>query len=115
MNVFKSILVPTAAIALLVGCHKNHKHDSDSMKMDASAKDKKVAVAHVMPAQSTATQPSQGKPMGDITFTQTGEKVHVTGTITGLPPGKHGIHIHEKGDLSGADLMTTGGHFNPEK
>ena len=115
MNTLKSILViPALGVALAVGCHKNHKHD-DSVKMDASARDKKVAVAHIAPAKTTATQPAQGKPMGDITFTQSGEKVHITGTITGLPPGKHGIHIHEKGDLSGADLMTTGGHYNPDK
>jgi Cu-Zn family superoxide dismutase len=112
----KMILVPAVAAALIVGCNKaKHSHgDDSSMKMDASAKDKKVAVAHMMPAKATATQPSQGKPTGDITFTQTGEKVHIVGTIIGLPPGKHGIHIHEKGDLSAPDLMSTGGHFNPE-
>src|SRR3954470_21234962 len=116
MTIMQKIFVPSAvALALAVGCNKmNHKHD-DAMKMDASAKDKKVAVAHMTPAQSTATQPSQGKAMGDITFTQKGEKVHVTGTITGLPPGKHGIHIHEKGDVSAPDLMSTGGDFNPDK
>jgi superoxide dismutase, Cu-Zn family len=116
MNTLSKIIlvVPAVALALVIGCDRTH-HKSDSKKMEAAAAEKKVAVAHMMPAKATATQPSQGKPTGDITFTQTGEKVHVTGTITGLPPGKHGIHIHEKGDLSAPDLMSTGGHFNPEK
>ena len=116
MNTRNVIFASAVAASLLIGC--NHRHKSDSKSMDTSATamamNKKVAVAHVMPAQSTATQPSWGKPMGDIVFTQMGDKVHVTGTITGLPPGKHGIHIHDKGDLSAPDLMSTGGHFNPE-
>ena len=114
MNTCKTFLVPFITLALIAGCNKS-KHKDDSMKMDATAKDKKVAVAHMMPSEAAATQPSWGKPMGDITFTQKGEKVHITGTITGLPPGKHGIHIHEKGDLSAPDLMSTGGHYNPDK
>src|SRR5207244_1746972 len=31
-----------------------------------------------------------------------------------LTPGKHGFHIHEFGDMSSADGMATGGHFNPD-
>jgi Cu-Zn family superoxide dismutase len=110
MNTLTKILVPAFTVAVLIGCSRSK---SDAKHMDAS--DKKVAVAHMMPAKAAATQPSWGKPTGDILFTQTGEKVHVTGTITGLPPGKHGIHIHEKGDLSAPDLMSTGGHYNPDK
>ena len=51
---------------------------------------------------------------GVVHFTQRGEKVMVTGEITGLRPnGEHGFHIHEKGDCSSGDGMGTGGHFNP--
>jgi Cu-Zn family superoxide dismutase len=53
---------------------------------------------------------------GTVTFTQLPDgKVKVVADITGLPPNStHGFHIHEKGDLSAADLSSAGGHYNPE-
>ncbi|WP_372780411.1 superoxide dismutase family protein [Litorivivens sp.] len=33
--------------------------------------------------------------------------------VAGLKPGRHGIHIHERGDCSAADAQSAGGHFNP--
>ena len=34
--------------------------------------------------------------------------------VSGLKPGQeHGFHVHEKGDCSSGDGMSTGGHFNP--
>jgi Cu-Zn family superoxide dismutase len=107
-------LILSAVALLLVGCDGMPWNKDKKEKM-ADEGEKKVAVANVMPAAAAATQPSWGKPTGTVTFTQMGEKVHVTGEITGLPPGKHGFHIHEKGDLSAPDLMSTGAHYNPDK
>jgi len=43
-----------------------------------------------------------------------GNKVEVVATVTGLKPGsKHGIHIHQYGDLSAEDGTSLGGHYNP--
>ena len=43
-----------------------------------------------------------------------GDGVHITGELGGLPAGgRHGFHIHEKGDCSAADASSAGGHFNP--
>jgi superoxide dismutase, Cu-Zn family len=50
---------------------------------------------------------------GSVTFTQKGDKVTVTAKVSGLTPGGHGFHIHEKGDCSAPDAMSAGGHFNP--
>lgn len=38
--------------------------------------------------------------------------VVIDGTIDGLTPGLHGLHIHESGDVSGG-CSTVGDHYNP--
>src|SRR5712691_4759169 len=50
---------------------------------------------------------------GKVTFTKMGDEVQVVADIENLTPGKHGFHIHEKGDCSAADASSAGGHFNP--
>ena len=67
------------------------------------------------PPRATAQlQPTKGnKTIGEATFEQVGNKVHVVVFVQGLKPGKeHGMHIHEGGDC-GADGMNAKGHFNP--
>ena len=68
------------------------------------------------PLRATAQlQPTKGsKAFGEATFEQVGEKVHVVVYVQGLKPGQdHGLHIHEVGDCSSGDGMSTKGHFNP--
>ena len=68
------------------------------------------------PLRATAQlQPTKGsKTFGEATFEQAGDKVHVVVYVQGLKPGQeHGLHIHEVGDCSSGDGMSTKGHFNP--
>src|SRR4051812_28055318 len=59
-------------------------------------------------------EPKSGsKVTGTVTFTKSGDEVEVSGDIENLAPGKHGFHIHEKGDCSAPDAASAGGHFNP--
>ena len=52
---------------------------------------------------------------GSVTFVQAGDKVVVSGLVSGLRPNaEHCFHLHEKGDCSSGDGMSTGGHFNPD-
>jgi superoxide dismutase, Cu-Zn family len=55
---------------------------------------------------------SGSKVTGTITFTKVGSDVQVVGDITGLTPGKHGFHLHEKGDCSAPDAASAGAHFS---
>lgn len=51
---------------------------------------------------------------GTVTFTQAGGGVRVMANVSGLTPGAHGFHIHEKGDCGAPDGTSAGGHFNPD-
>lgn len=51
---------------------------------------------------------------GTVSFDRQGDQLHVTGTVKGLSPGKHGFHVHQFGDLRDSkEGMSVGGHFNP--
>lgn len=69
----------------------------------------------VGPTASARLEATKGNAVsGVVQFAQRGEKVLVSGEITGLRPhGEHGFHIHDKGDCSSGDGLSTGGHFNP--
>lgn len=68
------------------------------------------------PSVTADLRPASGsKVNGKVTFTQAGERVRITGQVAGHSPGPKGFHIHEKGDCSAPDAMSTGGHFNPHK
>ncbi len=66
-----------------------------------------MAKAELVATKGSAT-------VGAVMFHQHGDTVMVHARVTGLKPGQeHGFHIHEKGDCSSGDGMSTGGHFNP--
>jgi Cu-Zn family superoxide dismutase len=51
---------------------------------------------------------------GTATFIQGTNGIKIVVDVDGLSPGKHGIHIHEKPDLTDPKLTSAGGHFNPD-
>lgn len=68
-----------------------------------------------MPSAQVELKPTAGnQATGTLMLMGMGEGVHFSGTITGLPAGMHGFHIHETGDCSAPDASSAGGHFNPE-
>ena len=57
---------------------------------------------------------TQGKTVGVLTVAMnSGGGVQFTGRLSGLPPGPHGIHIHENGKCDPPDFASAGAHFNP--
>lgn len=88
-------LSAVAAVTLLAGCH---------------------ALSGGGPRASATLDPTKGNnASGLVNFQQVGDAVRVVGTVQGLNPGQqHGFHIHEAGDCSSGDGMSTKGHFNPQ-
>src|SRR6187401_2129245 len=80
-----------------------------------------IALAQTPAAKSVASStgisvlhPTAGnKVSGTVTFTSGADAVQVHAELTGLTPGKHGLHKQEFGDCSDADGSSAGGHCNP--
>lgn len=88
------LITPITAAALLAAC--------------ATGPSGPVASAQLAATKGNATS-------GQVQFSQKGDKVLVTGEVRGLKPNaEHGFHVHDKGDCSSGDGMSTGGHFNPD-
>jgi len=92
----KKIILSFAIItALVVGC-----------KTSTKSGDAKTLTVALEPKSGTAVT-------GNATFTEKNGKVTFTAKMTGLQPGVHAIHIHEKSDCSAPDASSAGGHWNP--
>ncbi|MEE3661600.1 superoxide dismutase [Cu-Zn] SodC [Brenneria sp. g21c3] len=63
-----------------------------------------------------------GKELGEVSITETPYGLLFTPKLTGLTPGIHGFHVHEKsscaaGEQDGKSVpaLAAGGHLDPEK
>ncbi|XP_058872016.1 copper chaperone for superoxide dismutase-like [Acipenser ruthenus] len=76
------------------------------LKGVGSAAQKDLGAAVAMLSGSNLVQ-------GVVRFLQVSEdRCLIEGTVDGLEPGPHGLHVHEFGDLTD-DCLSCGGHFNP--
>lgn len=82
-------------IAVIIGCKTNSNLNNE----------KKLNIIFESKSGSSVT--------GNATFIEKNGKVSFTAKMTGLKPGIHAIHIHEKSDCSAADGSSAGGHWNP--
>jgi len=62
-----------------------------------------------------------GKSIGTITIAQTAKGLQLVPALKGLPPGEHGLHVHENGSCAPADKdgqptagQAAGGHYDPD-
>ena len=57
---------------------------------------------------------ADGQSVGDVTLTQSTTGVNISGQLTSMTAGDHGLHFHETGSCDGAtQFESAGGHFNP--
>ncbi len=50
---------------------------------------------------------------GEVTLVEMNDGLDIMVTLYGVPPGKHGFHIHENGSCAEAG-SAAGGHYNPD-
>jgi len=85
-----------------------------------------MAALGVLVAGCALTQPAQtdntaqaelrdanGQTVGTATFTEVSGGVRFVVETRGLPPGQHGVHVHDVGVCDPPGFTTAGPHFNP--
>jgi superoxide dismutase, Cu-Zn family len=75
-----------------------------------------LLAANADPASGAAravVQDAKGQKVGVATLTQTKGGVKVAVAVEGLPPGKHGIHLHAVAKCDAPEFKGAGPHFNP--
>lgn len=100
MRSFRPLMLglTASAVMALAGCGHRHDHAHGSGPS---------ALAELAPTRGNTTS-------GRVMFHASGHGVFMHARVSGLKPNQaHGFHIHEKGDCSSGDGMSTGGHFNP--
>lgn len=90
----KIIISIVALIAVIIGCKTATSNDSKQLLLNFEPK-----------SSSTVS--------GSASFVQKNGIVTFKAKLSGLTPGVHAIHIHEKSDCSAADGSSAGGHWNP--
>jgi superoxide dismutase, Cu-Zn family len=91
---FAAALVTAALV--FAGCKSGDGHHTSG----------RHARAELSPASGSNTS-------GTVDFYETARGVRMVVKVSGLTPGQHGFHIHDKGDCSAPDATSAGGHFNP--
>ena len=72
-----------------------------------------LAATAAAPGGVAILRNADGKEVGKATFADAKGGVKIQVKVTGLTPGKHGIHLHAVGKCEAPDFKSAGPHFNP--
>ena len=106
-----SILFVSAMLMATVGC-KNEKKDVEK-EVETVIEEVKVEEIGSKKVTMTLESRSESTATGTVVFSEIDGEVSMNANLSGLTPGMHAIHIHEKADCSAADATSSGGHWNP--
>src|SRR6185503_2556873 len=66
-----------------------------------------------MPSGRATVRTAAGVVLGDLTFTSSATGVRIAGSLSSVPAGVHGIHVHAVGKCDPSAFSTAGAHLNP--
>lgn len=90
----KIILFSIVSLAIIVACKSGNDIKANILTINLEPK-------------------SNSSVSGTATFSEKNGIVTFEAKMSGLKPGVHAIHIHEKSDCSATDASSAGGHWNP--
>lgn len=94
------IVAGVATAALLAGCQRDRAEPAA-----AASAGNRTAVALL--------RTSANADAGRATATETEAGLRITLDARGLPPGRHGAHVHKVGRCDAPDFTTADAHWNP--
>jgi Cu-Zn family superoxide dismutase len=108
----KKLGISIVAIALIafIGCKENKKDAETDVVEETKEVVKETEpkkVSFILESKSESTT------MGKAQFSEVNGMVRFDMKLSGLTPGIHAVHIHEKADCSSPDGKSAGGHWNP--
>ncbi|WP_374764676.1 superoxide dismutase family protein [Yunchengibacter salinarum] len=71
------------------------------------------ATAHDQHTANAMMHDQDGREIGKVVLTETDQGVHIKASLTNIPAGAHGFHLHETGSCEDG-FKAAGGHYNPE-
>jgi Cu-Zn family superoxide dismutase len=72
-----------------------------------------ASVGPIADTRTVTLRDGEGRTVGTALLAPASGGVQVVVSANGMPPGVHGIHVHERGRCEGPDFTSAGGHFNP--
>ncbi|TDF99648.1 superoxide dismutase family protein [Paenibacillus piri] len=91
-----------------------HQHSADSPAPVSPSTSVETAKEPTVESKKIDIIDSKGAKIGSAVLSQAVEGVRLQVDVSGLTPGKHGIHIHQTGVCTTPDFKSAGEHFNPE-
>ena len=79
----------------------------------AAACHRGVVVGSPAAGTSAVVRSASGDSLGTLELHSTPQGFHIAGSLRGLTPGTHGIHLHTVGRCDAPGFTTAGAHFNP--
>ncbi len=105
-----NLLLASLLIGIAFGCKETKKESEAVVDEGDQAMEEVVEIEKVSFMMESK---SGSEVVGEVSFTEQDGSVSMMAKLSGLSPGEHAIHLHEKADCSSDDGKSTGGHWNP--